>query len=114
MPEQWPTPEQAYADVPSILSEISWVARTLAATPCLAPLDREYYLRKAALLDRVALADPDDGDATAAAYAAAVQLLDVDPPAVICDPRAYVRQQYAHLRSGARGTRAARGGYGWL
>ncbi|MFF3939187.1 hypothetical protein [Streptomyces phaeofaciens] len=94
MPEQWPTPEQAYANAPSILSEIDWLSRTLYTTPCLAPLGWEYYLRKAAVLDRIALAAPDD-DTTTDARAACAFLLDMDPPTAICDPRHYVRQQYA-------------------
>ncbi|MFD5227016.1 hypothetical protein ACFWJ5_00455 [Streptomyces qaidamensis] len=98
-PADWPTPEQAYVGAPSINSEIGWVARTLATTECFTELDRDFYLRKAALLDRIALLDePDtpDGDATTTADAAAVFLLDMDQPGVTCDPRAYVRQQYAH------------------
>ena len=95
----WPTPEQAYANAPSILDEIGWTARTLAALKCFTELDREFYLRKAALLDRIALLDEPDtpGEVTETAVAAALYLLDMDPPGVICDPRAYVRQQYAHL-----------------
>jgi len=97
--EDAPAPEQAYADAPSINSEIGWVARTLAATECFTELDREFYLRKAALLDRIALLDEPDvpyGEATTAADAAAVYLLDMDEQGPFCDPRAYVRQQYAH------------------
>ncbi|MEV6183352.1 hypothetical protein [Streptomyces sp. NPDC052015] len=97
-PEDWPTPEQAYASAPSINSEIGWTARFLADAECFTELGREFYLRKAALLDRIALLDDPghaDGDATETAYAAAVFLLDIDQPGVICDPRAYVRQQYA-------------------
>jgi len=87
----WLTAEQAYADAPSILSEIGWTARTLAARECFTALDREFYLRKAALLD-----EPDTpGDVTDTAVAAAVFLMDIDQPDVTCDPRAYVRQQYA-------------------
>ncbi|WP_327316743.1 hypothetical protein [Streptomyces sp. NBC_01235] len=95
--EPFPTPEQAYADAPSILDEIGWTARTLAALECFTALDRDFYLRKAALLDRLALLDEPDtpGDTTDTAVAAALYLLDLDQPAVICDPRAYVRQQYA-------------------
>ena len=92
------TPEQAYADAPSINSEIGWVARTLATTECFTELDRDFYLRKAALLDRIALLDePDapDSDANTTADAAAVFLLDMDQPGPFYDPRAYVRQQYA-------------------
>ncbi|MFG3237010.1 hypothetical protein ACGFZG_35380 [Streptomyces antibioticus] len=94
-PESWPTAEEACANAPSILDEIGWTARTLAALECFTALDRDFYLRKAALLDRMALADPADTDATETAEAAALYLLETDGPAVICDPRAYVRQQYA-------------------
>ncbi|MFF9027460.1 hypothetical protein [Streptomyces iakyrus] len=99
-PADWPTPEQAYAKAPSIVSEIGWTARTIATAECFTELDREFYLRKAALLDRIALMDePDDlfSDATETAHAAAVSLMDTDQPGVVCDPRAYVRQQYALL-----------------
>ncbi|MGW0144509.1 hypothetical protein ACWDVU_02745 [Streptomyces sp. NPDC003333] len=98
-PEDWPTPEQAYASAPSINSEIGWTARFLADAECYSELDREFYLRKAALLDRIALLDEPghaDGDATETAYAAAVFLLDMDQPGAICDPRAYVRRQYVY------------------
>ena len=104
-PQSWPTPEQAYAAAPSITSEIGWTAWTVAHTPCGEDMDREYWLRKAALLDRIALADyfdEDDSDRpdvqTArhlAAVDAARHLMEVDDAAVICDPRVYVRQQYA-------------------
>ncbi|MEU4465676.1 hypothetical protein AB0G20_18485 [Streptomyces sp. NPDC024017] len=99
-PADWPTPEQAYAKAPSIVSEIGWTARTIATAECFTELDRDFYLRKAALLDRIALMDePQDlfSEATETAHAAAVSLLDMDQPGVICDPRAYVRQQYACL-----------------
>ena len=93
----FPTPEQAYANAPSILDEIGWTARTLAALECFTALDRDFYLRKAALLDRIALLDEPDtpGDVTDTAVAAAVFLMDIDQPGVTCDPRAYVRRQYA-------------------
>ncbi|MFH9824008.1 hypothetical protein [Streptomyces bobili] len=96
-PRTWPTPELAYADAPGINSEIGWTARFLADAKCFTELGREFYLRKAALLDRIALLDEADapGDATKTADAAAVRLLDIDGSDVICDPRHYVRQQYA-------------------
>ncbi|MER6833096.1 hypothetical protein ABT320_03705 [Streptomyces cellulosae] len=94
----WPTPEQAYADAPSISSEIGWTTETSAHTPIGQGLDREYFLRKAAVLDRMALAaDGRDADDVArAAVEAARHLMGLDDTAVICDPRHYVRQQYAH------------------
>ncbi|MFJ7049766.1 hypothetical protein ACIQVC_41100 [Streptomyces sp. NPDC101112] len=97
-PADWPTPEQAYADAPSISSEIGWTARFLADAECFTELGREFYLRKAALLDRIALLDEPGAlgaAATETAEAAAVFLLGLDQPGAICDPRAYVRQQYA-------------------
>jgi hypothetical protein len=99
-PSDWPTPEEAYAKAPSIVSEIGWTARTIATAECFTELDREFYLRKAALLDRIALMDePQDlfSEATQIAHAAALALMDTDQPGRICDPRAYVRQQYAFL-----------------
>ncbi|MCX5226277.1 hypothetical protein [Streptomyces sp. NBC_00233] len=95
--QDWPTPEQAYAKAPSIVSEIGWTARTATERPFGTEASREFWLRKAALLDRIAL----DGstahfthDATELAAGAARRLMDVDDAAVICDPRHYVRQQY--------------------
>ena len=93
----WLTAEQAYAAAPSILDEIGWTARTVAARECFTALDREFYLRKAALLDRIALLDEPDtpGDVTDTAVAAALYLMNLDQPDVTCDPRDYVRWQYA-------------------
>ncbi|MEV6245240.1 hypothetical protein AB0M38_03420 [Streptomyces sp. NPDC051742] len=96
--QEWPTPEQAYATAPSIIREIGWVARTAADRPFGTETSREFWLRKAALLDRIALGDevaPPISDATVDADRAARRLMDVDDAAVICDPRHYVRQQYA-------------------
>ncbi|MFJ9129573.1 hypothetical protein ACIRJS_36310 [Streptomyces sp. NPDC102340] len=113
LPTAWPTPEKAYATAPSIVSEIGWTcarARTYARGT---GADREYWLRKAALLDRIALTDAySDGDASEAAVEAARQLLGVDEngdfpggphwvelgpdsSVSIADPRGYVRQEYA-------------------
>ncbi|MBL3666599.1 hypothetical protein JL475_11465 [Streptomyces sp. M2CJ-2] len=95
----WPTPEEAYALAPSIISEIGWTARTATDKPFGHDIGREYWLRKAALLDRIALADGDEGirsDAAVLATDAARGLVDRDDATVSGDPRGYVRQQYAH------------------
>ncbi|MFJ8585211.1 hypothetical protein ACIRD2_11215 [Streptomyces sp. NPDC093595] len=114
--EAWPTPDEAYALAPSIVSEIGWTAqRAREALWPLHPADvREFWLRKAALLDRIAL---DDGtasirtDAPELALNAARKLLEADRDGdgrhwgspywpehaeAIANPRAYVRQEYAY------------------
>lgn len=96
--ERWPTPDTAYAKAPGIVREIGWTAQTAADKPFGTTLGREFWLRKAALLDRIALAEGAEGrghDAAGAAEHAATRLMDVDDTDVICDPRHYVRQQYA-------------------
>ncbi|MFR0353568.1 hypothetical protein [Streptomyces sediminimaris] len=113
-PGPWPTPEEAYALAPSIVREIGWTAQTAADKPFGQDLGREYWLRKAALLDRIALRDEEDGstsDATAVATEAARRLIAHDQdgegdyygapywpehPATAADPRGYVRQEYAY------------------
>ncbi|WP_329290422.1 hypothetical protein [Streptomyces sp. NBC_01455] len=98
-PEPWPAPEEAYALAPSIISEIGWTARTAADRPFFDALNREFWLRKAALLDRIALsneADSTTSDATDLATRAAQRLIELDDTAALSAPRCYVRQQYAH------------------
>ncbi|MGA5351137.1 hypothetical protein ACPCJU_01835 [Streptomyces thermodiastaticus] len=113
-PGPWPTPDEAYALAPSIVREIGWTAQTAADKPFGHDLGREYWLRKAALLDRIALRDEEDGstsDATTVATEAARRLIAHDAggdgdyygapywpehPATAADPRGYVRQEYAH------------------
>ncbi|MEU2873506.1 hypothetical protein ABZ769_30615 [Streptomyces olivoreticuli] len=108
----WPTPENTYATAPDVASEIGWIART-TAEPDDEEMDREYDLRKAALLDRIALrTEPDEPhpNATEAAAAAALWLMDSDKwqgggysgipyrpgsPEAEANPRGYVRQEYA-------------------
>ncbi|GHG29737.1 hypothetical protein [Streptomyces zaomyceticus] len=95
--EEWPTPEDAYALAPSIISEIGWTARTAADKPFGTDIGREFWLRKAAILDRIALGDESErvrSDAAEMATEAARRLMDTDSATVICEPRAYVRQQY--------------------
>ncbi|MEV0011039.1 hypothetical protein [Streptomyces sp. NPDC047973] len=94
--EHWPTPDTTYAKAPGIVREIGWTAQAAADKPFGTTLGREFWLRKAALLDRIALAEGSEGhDATEAAEHAATRLMDLDDTEVICNPRHYVRQQYA-------------------
>lgn len=113
-PGPWPTPEEAYANAPSVIREIGWTAQTAADKPFGEDLNRDYWLRKAALLDRIALLDAQDGirsDAAEVATEAARRLITYDRdgegdyhgapywpehPAADADPRGYVRQEYAH------------------
>ncbi|MFE4682583.1 hypothetical protein ACFRNJ_17355 [Streptomyces sp. NPDC056721] len=97
--DAWTTAEEAYALAPSIISEIGWTARSAAARPSYTGADREFWLRKAAVLDRIALCDETPSDAAVIATRAARRLMDLDDAAVICDPRQYVRQRYAHWAS---------------
>ncbi|MGW6688387.1 hypothetical protein [Streptomyces sp. NPDC054961] len=116
-PSHWPAPETAYATAPSIISEIGWTAR--GVRDCLHDVHvREFWLRKAALLDRIALTDdnPVSGGAATPAVEAARRLMDIDQtagpgpggyadgpdtpytpdhPESTRDPRGYVRQEYA-------------------
>ncbi|MFJ4475237.1 hypothetical protein [Streptomyces xanthochromogenes] len=110
----WPTPDEAYALAPSIVREIGWTAQTAADKPFGQGLDREFWLRKAALLDRIALGDEESaspGDASEAATEAARRLVAFDCdgegdyygapywpeyPLTAANPRGYVRQEYAH------------------
>ncbi|TJZ55869.1 hypothetical protein FCH28_11315 [Streptomyces piniterrae] len=114
LPEPCPTPDEAYATAPSIISEIGWTADQAATRPFGTTLGREFWLRKAALLDRIAVADETEGwtsDATKLATEGARRLLQFDRdgdgryggaphwpehPQAEADPRAYVRQEYAH------------------
>ncbi|MFE3371673.1 hypothetical protein ACFXOK_18965 [Streptomyces sp. NPDC059173] len=96
--ERWPTSDMAYAKAPGIVREIGWTAQAAADRSFGTTLGREFWLRKAALLDRIALAEgaEDRGhDVADVAEHAAARLMDVDDTDVICDPRHYVRQQYA-------------------
>ncbi|MET9293819.1 hypothetical protein [Streptomyces sp. NPDC003077] len=103
-PAVWPTAEQAYALAPSIISEIGWTVRQAIRKQLGQAMPREFWLRKAALLDRVALADSDSPDTTDLATAAGTELMMLDgrPPGP--DPRAYVRQQYARWAHAHAGT----------
>lgn len=72
--QDWPTPEQAYAEAPSTISEIGWTARTATERLFGTASTREFWLRKAALLDRIALTEAATSDATELAVEAARRL----------------------------------------
>ncbi|WP_267242846.1 hypothetical protein [Streptomyces sp. PR69] len=98
-PTVWPSPAEAYALAPSIAAEMGWAAEQELGRPTYALLGREFWLRKAAVLDRIALADETHhapGDAGEAAVEAAHRLMNLDAADTGSDPRGYVRQQYAH------------------
>ncbi|WP_052411324.1 hypothetical protein [Streptomyces sp. NRRL S-118] len=95
---QWPTPDEAYAKAPSIISEIGWTAQAASDVRRGRQDEREFWLRKAALLDRIALDDEKagtHGDACTLARRAGRHLMDLDGADNTCDVRAYIRQQYA-------------------
>jgi hypothetical protein len=99
-PGPWPTPEAAYAFAPSIVREIGWTVGTAVDKPHGEASGREYWLRKAALLDRIALDDEAGGrrtDASELALNAARFLIGLDGAAGLGpdDPRGYVRRAYA-------------------
>ncbi|MGW2044142.1 hypothetical protein ACWCPF_03115 [Streptomyces sp. NPDC001858] len=98
----WPDAEQAYATAPSIHSELDWIARTLNDAECYTALKREYYVRKAAVLDRIALSEGADRRDDDTAHVAAKFLVELDDAHADCEPRAYVRQQYALMVADGR------------
>ncbi|MDX3500616.1 hypothetical protein PV689_01650 [Streptomyces sp. ATCC51928] len=110
----WPTPEQAYAGAPGVGYELEVSREILTDTPLSPDLNREYWLRRAAALDRMALGLAPGHDATPeAARDAAISLMDLDStaglgpsgyadgpyhpdhPESTRDPRGYVRQEFA-------------------
>ncbi|MEV4450010.1 hypothetical protein [Streptomyces mirabilis] len=89
--EDWPTPEAAYANAPSAADEMAW----LLGHPY-GQRGREWWLRRAAVNDRMALGmTPRYTSSEANALDLAHRLIELDNAAVTCDPRTYVRQQYA-------------------
>ncbi|MER5780636.1 hypothetical protein ABT104_02745 [Streptomyces mobaraensis] len=108
MTTEAPTPEPAtaYADAPDIISETGWVARQRPPQP-----DREFWLRKAAVFDRIALKEAASyapevaAPAIEAAADAALQLVHYDATheglslrgselVTADDHREYVRRAY--------------------
>ncbi|WP_405804863.1 hypothetical protein [Streptomyces sp. NBC_01187] len=114
-----PSPETAYSNAPRILREIAWVTGATADKAFGVPMGRAFWLRKAAVLDRVALAEEETyapevaAPAVETAEEAAGQLADFDhthyttrgPIKPLLNPpgrsyRPYVRQEYlAWLKS---------------
>jgi hypothetical protein len=89
-PTQWPGFE-VYAAAPDAAGELDWLCERQPHER-----DREWWLRRAALTDRMAAGLTPGCIATEEqALDIARRLIDLDQTAVICDPRAYVRQQYA-------------------
>lgn len=116
-PPDFPAPEVAYAEAPSIVREIGYVADQAANRALGQPMGREFWLRKAAVLDRIALADEAEGtheDASDVAAQAGLKFVQFDGdgigdyygvpfwaehPEAHARPRGYVRQEYAHWAS---------------
>lgn len=97
------SPADAYADAPSIVSEIGWIARTtrsILTTNPTGPMRGLFLLRKAAALDRIALEGnpPHDSVELAELAARRVQKHHLpDVPALPEEAREWVRVQYAAL-----------------
>jgi hypothetical protein len=105
----WPTFQAAYRHTPDVLDEMAWLTATDANPE--APTDPastwNYWLRKAALFDRIARYSTDPRD-TEDAKAAATHLLNLTPPpngphlnpaqrtAAETDPLGYVRFAWIH------------------
>ncbi|MFD3885045.1 hypothetical protein [Streptomyces microflavus] len=51
----FPDPAVAYANAPSIIQEIGWITATVANRRNGGEIGREFWLRKAAVVDRIAL-----------------------------------------------------------
>ncbi|WP_328418439.1 hypothetical protein OG542_40430 (plasmid) [Streptomyces violaceus] len=123
-----PTPDEAYATAPALRGEMHQVlalgaerdgrgAGIVTAPPAAddAAADRVYLLRRAALMDRMAVDDPGPG-ARGAAVQAAWKLTQFDrkhpemvagphgPTSIEFDPsqRPYVRQEYAAWTAAGR------------
>ncbi|MGW0765365.1 hypothetical protein [Streptomyces sp. NPDC002676] len=122
-----PPPHEAYANAPDLRREMHQVlaigaerdgrqARPVTGPPVNASAaDRAWLLRRAALMDRMALADPGPGPVAAAAETAAQLVLhDRHHPDLVVGPhhpdaitlapsrRLYVRQEYAAWTAAGR------------
>ncbi|WP_405862834.1 MazG-like family protein [Streptomyces sp. NBC_01515] len=92
---EWPTASEAYADAPHPRDEFDW----LISQAHLGKRDREWWLRRAAVVDRrSAHIPPDHHLRDEQALELAHFLIELDGATVAGDPRTYVRQQYAAWR----------------
>ncbi|MFE7174247.1 hypothetical protein [Streptomyces sp. NPDC057616] len=90
--EHWPTAQEAYANAPDPRAEFDW----LLAQAHVGKRTREWWLRRAAVVDRrSAHLPPDHRRRDEHALELAHFLIELDDATVPADPRAYVRQQYA-------------------
>ncbi|WP_369270580.1 hypothetical protein AB5J55_11585 [Streptomyces sp. R11] len=88
----WPNATQAYANAPDPGGELVWLSNT-------EDRGREWLLRRAALMDRMASGlIPGYTASGSSALDLASRLMGLDGAVVGCNPRAYVRQQYAAWR----------------
>ncbi|MEU7485042.1 hypothetical protein [Streptomyces sp. NPDC042319] len=118
-----PTPVDTYAEAPHLLAEMTWITDQVATHASGMRLSREFWLRKAALLDRLAMREAEEvgipgatAEADILAARAAHRLAQYDrergggpfatsngpipPDSPLWDPsyRPYVRQEYAAWR----------------
>ncbi|WP_250404418.1 hypothetical protein [Streptomyces cellostaticus] len=85
----WPNASQAYATAPHAGRELDWLDAAEER-------GREWWLRRAALADRMAAGlVPGRTASTGDAFDLACHLMALDGTDEGCNPRAYVRQQYA-------------------
>ncbi|WP_329273828.1 hypothetical protein [Streptomyces sp. NBC_01451] len=91
-PESWPTPEDAYAGAPHPRDEFDWLISQADA----GKRNREWWLRRAAVVDRRSAALPSDHRLRDEhALELAHFLIELDGATVTGDPRGYIRREYA-------------------
>ncbi|WP_460067458.1 hypothetical protein [Streptomyces sp. YKOK-I1] len=91
--EDWPSASEAYADAPDAREEFDWLLSEAHA----GRRNREWWLRRAAVVDRRSAHLPPDGRLRDEhAMELAHFLIELDGADVTGDPRAYVRRQYVY------------------
>ncbi|NEC86629.1 hypothetical protein [Streptomyces sp. SID12501] len=92
-PEPWPTAEDAYAGAPHPRAEFEWLVNEAHA----GRRNREWWLRRAAVVDRRSADLPSDHCLRDEhALELARFLIELDGATVTGDPRRYVRRQYLY------------------